>query len=468
MLSLLQISMFTLAVSIKPVTASRTIYIQADGSIDPPTAPISTVDNITYTFVGDIINETIVVKRHSVVVNGEDHILRGAGTGYGFHLFSNNVTVRNTRIVGFDCGILCDVDFGGESRIIGNTISGNGIAIWMNSMDSTVDIINNTIRKNDHVGIYLESWCGCWGGRIVGNLVADNREGIWLQEVTCVLRNNILRNNGLDVAGSYIDHFLQDIDASNTIDGKPICYWRNKENKTVPLNAAYVALVNCKKIIVENLTLTGNGQGIVLAGTTDSTVRNLNIAHNSQGIVLIESSHNRIYANNITNCSRPLVDFFGANNMIYHNNFIHNYYSPWISFSQDLLDGGYPFGGNYWSDYNGTDLYCGAHQNLNGSDGIGETPYIIEELGGETYYMDRYPLMETWTPSWEPIPPLLTGDINYDGKVDIYDIVYMASIYGCKEGDLDWNPFADLAPQWGVINIYDLVTCTYHYGETYP
>jgi hypothetical protein len=103
MLSLLQISMFTLAVSIKPVTASRTIYILADGGIDPLTAPISIVDSITYTFVGDIINKTIVVKRHNIIVDGEEHLLRGAGEGYGFHLCSHGVTVKNTRVIGFDC-----------------------------------------------------------------------------------------------------------------------------------------------------------------------------------------------------------------------------------------------------------------------------------------------------------------------------------------------------------------------------
>ena len=37
---LLSISMLTLAFDIQPVKASGTIYIRADGSIDPPTAPI--------------------------------------------------------------------------------------------------------------------------------------------------------------------------------------------------------------------------------------------------------------------------------------------------------------------------------------------------------------------------------------------------------------------------------------------
>jgi len=52
MLSLVLISTLTLALNIQPVKASGTIYIRADGSIDPPTAPISTDDNVTYTFTG--------------------------------------------------------------------------------------------------------------------------------------------------------------------------------------------------------------------------------------------------------------------------------------------------------------------------------------------------------------------------------------------------------------------------------
>lgn len=62
----------------------------------------------------------------------------------------------------------------------------------------------------------------------------------------------------------------------------------------------------------------------------------------------------------------------------------------------------------------------------------------------------------------------MLGDINGDGKVDLYDIVLMAKIYGCKEADLLWNPNADLAPAYGIIDIYDIITCLSHYGEEYP
>ncbi|MDH7563800.1 MAG: hypothetical protein QHH24_02810 [Candidatus Bathyarchaeota archaeon] len=44
------------------VTSFGTIYIRSDGSIDPPNAPVSTEDNITYTLT-DNVCEPIVIER---------------------------------------------------------------------------------------------------------------------------------------------------------------------------------------------------------------------------------------------------------------------------------------------------------------------------------------------------------------------------------------------------------------------
>ncbi len=62
MLALLLASMLTLAFDTRPVEASGTIYIRPDGSIDPLTAPISTLDKVTYTFTSNVINDSIVVE----------------------------------------------------------------------------------------------------------------------------------------------------------------------------------------------------------------------------------------------------------------------------------------------------------------------------------------------------------------------------------------------------------------------
>jgi hypothetical protein len=77
-------------------------------------------------------------------------------------------------------------------------------------------------------------------------------------------------------------------------------------------------------------------------------------------------------------------------NYIYHNNFISNtvQVSSSLSTNTNSWDNGYPSGGNYWSDYTGVDLKSGPNQDQSGSDGIGDTPYIIDIVNN-----DSYPLM---------------------------------------------------------------------------
>jgi hypothetical protein len=60
--------------------------------------------------------------------------------------------------------------------------------------------------------------------------------------------------------------------------------------------------------------------------------------------------------------------------------------------SPNTWDNGYASGGNYWSDYCGVDIYTGPYQNVAGSDGIGDTPYIIDANN-----IDHYPLMNPYS-----------------------------------------------------------------------
>lgn len=62
----------------------------------------------------------------------------------------------------------------------------------------------------------------------------------------------------------------------------------------------------------------------------------------------------------------------------------------------------------------------------------------------------------------------MIGDVNGDGVIDIFDAVLLLQAYGSHEGDPNWNPEADIAPQWGVVNLYDAVTLTSRYGQTCP
>ena len=83
MFTLLMVGSLALAFNPQTVGAVGTIYILADGSVNPPTAPISTVDNVTYTFTDNIFDQ-IVVQRSNIIVDGNGYTLQGTEAELAF------------------------------------------------------------------------------------------------------------------------------------------------------------------------------------------------------------------------------------------------------------------------------------------------------------------------------------------------------------------------------------------------
>jgi len=110
-------------------------------------------------------------------------------------------------------------------------------------------------------------------------------------------------------------------------------------------------------------------------------------------------------------------------NTIYYNNFINNSYHQRVYYSHSCWDNGYPLGGNYWSDYNGTDLYSGPYQNETGSDGIGDTPYTFTDLTTGATYKDTYPLMKPYASRHDiAVINVITTKMDVRGGDYIFDI----------------------------------------------
>jgi hypothetical protein len=119
-----------------------------------------------------------------------------------------------------------------------------------------------------------------------------------------------------------------------------------------------------------------------------------------EGIYIAQSSECTLVENDIANFSLPSVYgmmLVGSNDIkIFHDSFFSDATPVYLyqSFNTSW-DNGYPSGGNYWSDYKGVDLKSGPYQNETGSDGIGDTPYIIVTLGSPRN-QDQYPLMNPY------------------------------------------------------------------------
>ena len=519
--------------------ATGPVFIMADGSIYPPTAPIMTLDNVTYTLTGNI-NGSLVIERDNIRLDGAGYALEGTGVypSMGIQLSGrHNVTVENIDVEGFYYGIW--INSSSSTTLTRNKITANvAYSIYIERSSDNI-ILENEVKNNDEYGLELHF---STSNNIAGNNITDNgSDGIYLSGCSSTsLRNNLLANNthNLIIWGSELSHFLSNIDTSNTVDGKPIYYLANEHDRiideqTCP-NIGYLAIVNSTNMVVQNLNVANNGEGVLLAYTNDSTVQNVTATMNLNGISLVHSCDNVITGNNITDngtdisltfsstnnritensltaggyraisirsshnniiegnridnrkyrstgyaegigieessnitiignhmteCKHAAISFssYSRGNRIFHNNFINNSMQIVGTCSETVWDNGYPSGGNYWSDYSGSDLCRGPNQNITSSDGIGDSPY---EIDGASY--DRYPLMKPWQPT------TIASDLNHDGTVNIIDIVMISSIYNSKRGDANWNEQADLTKPYGIINVLDVLTCSAHYGQKYP
>lgn len=440
----------------------QTIYIRSDGSIDPPTAPISSVDNIIYNFT-DNISDSIVVERSNIIIDGKGYILQGSGWWSGFYLSGiNNVTIQNTNIKDFLYGVLLD-----EASF--NTVSGNNITdnsdlgVWLNSSSfNTVSGNNITYNNKDGVLLFEQSYNNTISGNTIanntlrgivlfsssnntfyGNNVENNTDGfeLYTSSINTITGNRVENNTDCGIA-------LHSLSNNNSIFRNGIT---NNELYGIYLSASYNNSISENEvknngrigIFLEtknnNNSLTGNnivknGEGVNLKGSSNNTVSGNSIVRNHWGIGLSWSSNNNITGNDITAnnfawwssgigltesynntisknsiaknsigiklTTRQNRPYTSSNNTIYHNDFVDN--TQQVVIDGDSYTNYWDNGreGNYWSDYR--DRYPDAKE-IDGS-GIWDTPYVIDENN-----QDNYPLMN-------PIP------ISEEGLIIISEI----------------------------------------------
>jgi parallel beta-helix repeat protein len=391
-----------------------------------------------------IKNNTIMYNGIGITVMSAENIILNnkiSGNDEGIHFenedFIRLVTYRNNisnNDITFnkDVGIILYASE--ENMFYNNNISSNGdsgIILWhyeAKSPDNNL-FLNNTLMYNYKYGIKIERGKE---NKIIGNDIIYNKiNGIYIYTEainTHIESNNITMN---EEDGIFLDEFSYAFIDNNTISynkGNGIAFEiGNYQYKTAKYN-----------YITQNRIFSNTLRGIYLAKSENNVVEYNSIFSNDAGLILEYSNNNRIefntiYSNKMEGISLDFADnniileneiskneLYGisisssSNNKIYHNNFINNtnqfYYNDFIDLSsvithdieissglyfsytvENFWNEPYPIGGNYWSDYNGSDNKRGPNQNLSGFDGIGDTPYVsLSEA------LDFYPLMEPY------------------------------------------------------------------------
>jgi len=344
---------------VQAVDVSTNVYIRANGSIDPQTAPISTTDNITYTFTGNITFtdiRRIAIERSNIVIDGNGYTFRGASTGGGAGLWINNtnnvnnVTIKNLNIQNFYIGVA----LGNSSNNIihGNNITDNNIGVELNTFSKFNSIYGNNMTRNFNSGISLQGASnntissnsfrnsgagivlseGSDNNTISGNTIMDNNWGISVESSTHnTISGNTLNNNslyGFNIAGYSNFNSISENDVIDSDEGIRLyeftAYNTISENN-ISYNTDGVTLYRSSSNDFVGNTFTNNtANAIILDSSSDwNNILQNTMAYSSIGINARNSQYLTISANNITGCtddSNGAIEFDACSNSIIQGN----------------------------------------------------------------------------------------------------------------------------------------------------
>ena len=283
-----------------------------------------------------------------------------------------------------------------SSTIIDGGFTGDVIEV---SADN-VEISGFTVRNSGPrgIGVNIEY---CTGSKIYGNIMENNYEGLVVggSSNASVYENKIVSNFGnLGVMINYSTSvtFSRNFVRKNVGQGLVVFHCSNciisenqiveNDDKTVVWSVGMV-LSNSYNVKVFGNNITANADhGLNLVGSSSNEIFRNIMSKNADGICLSGSTNNDIYENTLQANEYGVECWFASNNRIYHNNIIGNDGQVYnFETEQNVWDNGYASGGNYWSDYVGNDT---------NNDGIGDTPYLIDENN-----QDDYPLMAQFNTS---------------------------------------------------------------------
>ncbi len=283
------------------------------------------------------------------IVSG--NTITGGTRGINLYYYSGSSTINSNTITGNYVGI--GLYRSSSSTLTNNIVTGNrnnGITI-SNSIYST--LTSNTIADNDWYGLVLEY---SRSSTLTTNTITNNKlGGITLHESSySKLTSNIVTGQGITGAGISLSYsssnilrnniitgkrnfgvtgyYTQDIDTSNTVNGKPIYYWVGHSYETVPEDAGFVGIVNSHHITVEDITLSNNQMGVLFAYTANSIIRNVQTLNmdNGYSIYMHYSNSNTLTGNTALGNNRDdygIYLYYSNSNTLTGNTATNYYYS---------------------------------------------------------------------------------------------------------------------------------------------
>jgi parallel beta-helix repeat protein len=260
--------------------------------------------------------------------------------GAGLEVRGSDGTIRNNFFDGYTISLVsCS-----RNTLSNNCASHGGIHLSSGS--------NNTLRDNvitdSGTGIYVS---GGSENTLRNNEISGCDTGLDIYaSLQNVLRDNRMHDNTVNFdfeVGQTVkpNEYDQDIDTSNTVDGKPIYYLLNRSDIVVDAaaNAGCVVAVNCSRLTISDVVLSRNRDGLLFVNTRDSRIERVTASRNERcGIYLHDSPGNSLLGNTATDATFGIYLEYSGDCTLRNNTMANNTYNfgcdgaPNTDYRQDI------------------------------------------------------------------------------------------------------------------------------------
>jgi len=243
---------------------------------------------------------------------------------FGIYLqYTANVTVSSNSMLHVGTGILSY--YSTLTTITSNDVSESGDGVRLRYSH------NNSLRFNDFSynshGVYLEAS----NDNIINNntAVGNGNDAISVtHSIGNVIADNTMIEAGIFIEGDSLQYWnTHTIATSNTVNGRPVYYWKNVSGGTIPPGAGQVILANCTGVVTEGQNVSNASAGIQLGYSIGNTIRdNLVFGNYWYGIYLYRSHDNSLARNTVSeNAREGIFTWHSSGNYIVYNDVSSNY-----------------------------------------------------------------------------------------------------------------------------------------------
>lgn len=315
------------------------------------------------------VTQGIIIQVDGITLDGKDpetgdnHTIKGTGSGFGIYLWKRSgVIIKNCIVQNFSHGI--DLGLSSNNTFTNNTVHSNASGIYL-GLSSGNTFFSNIVNSNYGIGIMHDRSSN---NILSTNTVYLNKQGIYLNGSSSnTVTNNTVYSNykvGIHFTASSGNTLSSNIVNSNY----DIAIWLGaSSNNILSGNAANFNTSGFYINYYSNFnTLTGN--------TANS---------NNVGIILMTGSYKNVFIENtITNnfYYGILLTFQPRYNIIYHNNIYNNALNIESSI---VLELSYEGEGNWWghTEEPGFYVWGGAYTpyDSNRPDVVDSHPYLVKD-----------------------------------------------------------------------------------------